>query len=237
MKIRIAASLAVVALVSSSVASASVPRGPTRANADRADATAAPQMHVVYFVPRDSADQRRDIDGSITSGLERMNAWMAADSGLRWRFDRLRSDASLDVSFVRGGRLNSEYKSGSASVLDSVKSELTARGFDAANKRYLIFYCGDTRDSPLCGSAQYPIYAARQYTPARDAVLLGGKTAIVFLNASAGCHSGEWGRASAPGWAEGTSLHELLHTEGLVAPGAPHECDPLAGHVCGFGPA
>lgn len=215
---------------------------PARATADRPDQVAPFQIHVVYFVPRDGRDLRLDTNGTLHAAVVRMQEWFRKSSGgLTWRIDTYGPRRATDVTFVRGGRTNQEYKTGT-SVLDEVGDELRARGMSVGEtkKRYLVFYGGDTSDNGLCGIADYPIYSARNYTPARG-VLLGGDFAMVFLGAPAECRPRDFGSGLTPGWVQTSMMHELVHTEGLTPPGAPHTCDPAVvvsgGHVCGFGPA
>ena len=217
----------------------------TRSTVDRPDQLSEWQIHAVYFVPKGSRDARLDSDGTLDAGVRRMQAWFRrASDGYTWRLDTFGPDQTLDVTFVRGNRTNEAYSSGSESVLTAVGDELRRRGMKVAktHKRYLVFYAGDTQDLGLCGVAEYPIYAPRQYTPAGDpGVLLGGDFAMVFLGADQACHPDDFGRGSTPGWVQTSMMHELIHTEGLAPPGAPHTCDPSflisAGHVCGLAAA
>lgn len=212
-----------------------------RATADRPDQDAPFQVHVVYFVPRDGRDLRLDANGTLHAAVVRMQSWFrAASGGLTWRVDTYGPRRITDVTFVRGRRTNAEYKAGT-SVLDQVGTELRATGMsvERTNKRYLVFYGGDTSDSALCGIADYPVYSATAYTPARTGVLLGGDFAMVFLGAPGECRPRDFGTGTMPGWVQTSMMHELVHTEGLTPPGAPHTCDPTAvasaGHVCGLG--
>lgn len=241
----IAALLTVIAFgVGASPAHSDVPLI-SRATKDRPDQIGEWQIHVIYFVPKGTADARLDINGTLDAAARRMQTWFrSASGGYSWRLDTFGPDRRLDVTFVRGRKTNDAYTSGSTSVLSEVGEELRRMGMRVAKtkKRYLIFYAGDTSESELCGAAEYPIYAPRQYTPARDpGVLLGGDFAIVFLGAPAGCHPNDFGRGNTPGWVQSSMMHELIHTEGLTPPGALHTCEPTflisAGHVCGFGPA
>lgn len=216
-----------------------------RAVQDRRDQVGPYQVHVVYFVPRDARDARLDANGTLDSAVGRMQTWFrAASGGLSWRIDTYGPGRQTDVTFVRGKYDTAHYRATSGSVFSGVTAELESAGMsvEKTNKRYLVFFAGGTRDDGLCGIADYPVYAPRAYTPARDrAALLGGSFAMVFLNAPAACKAGDFGRGSSPGWVQTSMMHELVHTEGLTPPGAPRNCDPTSvvsgGHVCGFGAA
>jgi hypothetical protein len=223
----------------------SAPGGIPRALEDRQDRLSKWQVHVVYFVPQGSPDERLDVDGTLDAAARRMQSWFKkASGGYSWRLDTFGPKGLLDVTFVRGRKTNDQYRSDGDTAFSSVGDELRSRGMEVARtrKRYLVFYGGDTSDDGLCGIATYPIYAPRQYTPARDsAVFTGGDYAFVFLGAAPTCRPTDFGSGDKPGWVQASMMHELTHTEGLAPPGAPHTCDfsllVSAGHVCGFASA
>jgi len=85
-------------------------------------------------------------------------------------------------------------------------------GFDSSFKKYLVYYDAPVDDITLCG----------QGGGSPD----GQGYAIMYIQAC-GQLVGDGGLATA------VTFHELLHTFGVVAAGAPHECPaPNNGHTC-----
>jgi len=206
-----------------------------RSTADRPDAIRGYQIHVIYFVPDDAKDRRLDVDGTIARGLAGMQRWFADQSGgLRWRLDVVRSSLQPDITFVRGEQQTAKYLDGS--FLTTVRPELQQRGFARADANYLVFFDGPAPDSPVCGEALYPIPGVTDYTPARSGYPVVRGFSFVQLQGSPGCKSHDWGTVERPGHVPATMMHELMHPQGLVAPGAPNTCDPTLllnpGHVC-----
>lgn len=241
------AAAVVVASVLTATASAAGPA--PRATVDRPDLLQGPQTHVVYFVPAGSRDARVDADGTIARGIEEQDAWFSKQSGgYRWRYDRFGPKRQIDVTFVRGSKPHSFYKSAGSSpnapgnVLHNVRDELRQRKIARDGKQYAILYGGDMRGTGYCGVSDYPIWSPRTYTPAGDPYdfLFG---AVVYLVTDAGCRNDDWGSPGKPGHVQSTLQHELVHSVGLSPPGAPHTCDPTVlalnsvGHVCGFSAA
>lgn len=212
---------------------------PQRATGDVRDALTGPQIHSIYFVPADSADRQLDTNGRLRAGLNNVQAWFARNSGgLTWRFDELPGTRGvIDVTFVRGEHDDDHYDR--ANSLSIVADELVRRGFDRPNKKYLVFYAGDTTDGPepyLCGEATVSLHGPTQYHPVADG-RYPGETSFAAVRLYSLCNSQRWGSAAAPGWPEATIMHELVHTQDLVSPGAPNACGaPVLGgsHVCTF---
>lgn len=232
--------LAIISLLAPAVATASGPSLQGRALADRPDQVGALQVHAIYFVPRDGADRALDRNGFLDGAVRHGQAWLARQTGGRlWRTDTYDRRRLLDVTFVRGQDVNSDYLSNASGLPFRLQQELSDRGFDQArtNKRYLVFYDGLATGIGLCGTSQYPVYGPRQYTPAADpGPKIGGAVAVAFLRSDPACHAADVGTDAAPGWLPTTIMHELTHLEGLVAPGAVHACSPvvfLNAHVCG----
>jgi hypothetical protein len=202
------------------------------------DALAGPQIHAIYFVPADAADRRLDTNGRIRSGLANVQAWFARNSGgMTWRLDELPRSRAADVTFVRGEQDDSHYDR--ANSLSIVEEELVRRGFNKPDKKYLVFYAGDTTDGPepyLCGEATVSQHGPTQYHPVADG-RYPSATSFAAVRLYSLCNSQQWGTAAEPGWPEATIMHELVHTQDLVSPGAPHACGAPAldgAHVCTF---
>lgn len=209
---------------------------PSRALVDRPDDTRGHQIHVVYLVARDGVDRRLDVDGRPVAALGAMQGWLASQAeGRRWRFDTHRG--RLDVTFVRGEQDSATYNNNNEFA---IRDELKRRGFDQerTKKRYLVLFdAAPDKPSTSCGSAEYPVYPARTYAGVDQGPRLGGSTAVVYMRADPRCNIDDYGTAAKPGFFPLVALHELVHLEGVVPPGAPHACtENLGGHVCTVGP-
>ncbi len=251
-KVRVVVAAVCLAVAGTSV-SPSVAGPAPRATVDRPDAVDGPQVHLIYFVPRDSRDERLDVNDVLAQGMIRMQSWLRAQSGgYRWRFDIL-GDGKYDATFVRGLERNDYYTLGLDRPTDDisvgvpgeplpermmghVEAELSKRGFNKQDKRYLVFYGGDASRRQDCTITYLEAYAGRSMSPVSPRPL-GSPYALVHLHGPKGCQSQSWGRGDAAGWPEASAMHVLLQAEGVVEAQAPHQCnrhdytsDP--GHVC-----
>ena len=204
-----------------------------RAESDRPDFDSGRQVHLIYLVPADAADEALDVDGTLECSIRAQQQWVAEQTeGLEWRLDTFltevvvdgqkRTVAAPDVTFVASPQPAENLDSGGA-----VRQELRARGFDDPDKRYLT-YVESGSGRGICGDALYPI--------PRLGERWGGQYAQVYLNSSEGCGSDEFGVPGAPSFAETVAQQELMHNDGMTPPGAPHACllgfPPGIAHVC-----
>jgi hypothetical protein len=205
--------LALTLSTAQAAAAASATYGPTlpRASTDRADDDARPQVHLIYVLPSDGQDRALDTNGTITNTVTSFNTWLAAKTGNRpLRLDTYQG--SLDISFLRLDRTDSEMASHGAYVRDQIEVATKAAGFDAPNKIYAVYYDGTSNWA--CGGAAWP--------PA-----LVGNVAAMYLhglpNASTPCDTQRFASAGAsPTYMEFAMLHEIVHTMGFVATCAPN---------------
>lgn len=195
-----------------------------RVTEDRPDAVFGSQVHTIYFVPSDGADQALDTDGTLENALAAMNQWFEAETGgRRVRLDRYDDRGTLrpDITFVRGLQTTAEYSS--AGTFEAVTNELAQRGWTASPgvKRYLVYYEGPAESAGICGTAYFT---------------LGGGFAqwsVVFLGASPGCGARDFGSPEIGGGAsEAIAVQEMLHNEGQTRPEALHHCAANQGHIC-----
>lgn len=223
------------ALLTAPTASAATP---ARGLSDAPDAARGPQIHPIYFLPADEPDRRLDTNGRLREGLANVQAWFARSSGgLTWRFDTLRGSGAVDITFVRGQHDDDHYDRNES--LRIVEEELVRRGFARPDKKYLVFYGGDTTDGPqpyLCGEATVSIHGPSQYQPVSPG-RYPSATSFAAVRLYSLCNSQQWGTRASPGWPEATIMHELVHTQDLVSPGAPNACGAPAldgSHICAF---
>ncbi len=136
-----------------------------RSFTDQPDDSTAPQVHVLYVLPKDVKSRDFDINGTFSDLIASTNEWLFAKGGKRLRFDTYKG--KLDTTFVRlnetEGQLwmeasdkNKKCGQNPCPTLDTLKSLLDAKGFTAPHKAYLIYYGGATIPSsrivwPYCG--------------------------------------------------------------------------------------
>jgi hypothetical protein len=203
-----------------------------RSFTDQPDDSTAPQVHVLYVLPKDVKSRDFDIKGTFSDLITSTNEWLFAKGGKRLRFDTYKG--KLDTTFVRlnetEGQLwmeasDRDKKCGQnpCPTLDTLKSLLDAKGFTAPHKAYLIYYGGATIPSSRiawqsCG------YAGHQHAAVMQAGLVDmmsgqfscfntSKTTLPESQNTAGLHT----------------FHEIFHVLGGV--GASPNSDGNYGHI------
>jgi hypothetical protein len=189
-----------------------------RAEVDRPDEVAGPQLHAVYAVPRNGEDRGFDTTGTIAGSVSAFQGWLAGETGGPvLRLDTFAGE--LDVTFVRLDRSDAELASRGAFVRDEIELELARRGLLVPTKLYAVYYDGSSNYS--CGGGAWP--------PG----LVGQVGAMYLKGAPPGsipCATNRLAEGGGPpGFFEFGMLHELLHTLGFVAQCAPHHT--RAGHA------
>lgn len=187
----------------------------TRPSGADTQAGAGYVTHVVYFVPRDKADQALDTDGTISDSISSMRSWFFAQMGRAPRMD-MASDGDYGITFVSG-----DHPAASYAKLSDITTELQRKGFNAASKRYLIYAA--VNEGSTCGASEYPIEPGTT-----------GHYAAVYLDSSAGCGARSFGDGSATGAGKSETIaaHEWLHEEAVAPLASPHACASSPYHVC-----
>ncbi len=190
-----------------------------RSSTNRADVTSAARVKLLYVLPSDGTDRRRDTDGSIVRSIGSGQRWLASQTGGRTlRFDV--ADDALDITFVRLPRTEATYFNYGEFVRDSIQKDLRAAGFTQRDVLLLAYYEG--RHINRCASAAWP-------------PVIAGTTAVMYLHGAPEselpCDDNEFAESpnDEPGYMEFVMLHELFHLLGIVSPQAPDQT--LAGHV------
>jgi hypothetical protein len=203
-----------------------------RSFTDQPDDSTAPQVHVLYVLPKDVKSRDFDVNGTFSDLITSTNEWLFAKGGKRLRFDTYKG--KLDTTFVRlnetEGQLwmeasdrNKKCAQNPCPTLDTLKSLLDAKGFTAPHKAYLIYYGGATIPSSRiawqsCG------YAGHQHAAVMQAGLVDmmsgqfscfntSKTTLPESQNTAGLHT----------------FHEIFHVLGGV--GASPNSDGNYGHI------
>ncbi len=195
-----------------------------RTTEDRPDTTDLAQIHTIYFVPSDGADNSLDIDGTLEDALAAMNQWFENETpGRRLRLDTydLKGVVRPDITFVRGLKTTAEYSSGG--TFSAVTTELTERGWSAypGLKRYLVYYEGPAQSPGICGTAFFTLGSGF------------AQWSVVFLGAAAGCGARDFGSPeTGAGVSESIAVQEMVHNEGQLRPEAIHHCAANLFHIC-----
>lgn len=172
------------------------------------NALAGHPVHWVYAIPSDGPDQFSTYASVMQTDAESIDSWWRSQDPLR----TLRSDLTqlscglqLDLSLIRLSQSGSQLGS-IDSRFPQIANALTGLEFSSRHTKYVVYYDGPV-EPDICGEG------------GSDSSGLG--FALVYVRA---CPGVPWNT---------TAAHELLHTLGAVADGAPHMCPPPDdGHVC-----
>ena len=169
-------------------------------------------IRCVYALPRDGTDRRLGEDGTISRSLSAMQAWFAAQTGVRLRF------ADEPVRTVRLPETDARIADRGSYVRDRIERLLRRQGFHEPRTLYAVWYDGSSTFS--CGGGAWPPE-------------LRGRVAALYLQGAYDDVVCAEDRFSPDGVTpeinEFKMLHEILHTMGFVAPGSPHHTQ--AGHL------
>jgi hypothetical protein len=186
---------------------------PVRSATDRPDDISGPQVHVMYVLPRGAPDRALDTEVDIAYSVAAFQAWLTQAARLAFRLDLYQG--VLDVTFFQVSRTDAEMQSFGAGVVSEIERQLAAAGQLQPTKRYLLYYDGGS--TYACGGAAWP--------PS-----VPGQAAAMYLRA---CQAAPLVRTPGafPSYWEFAALHDLVHTLGIVATGAPHHTAAYPGHV------
>jgi hypothetical protein len=173
------------------------------------DTNQAFAIRPLYVLPQDGPDHSLATNGTISRSVAAMQQWFAEQTG----GTRLRFLAGA-VATVRIGETGAQIARRGQYVRDRVEELLQREGYDDPYRLYAVWYDGTSTFS--CGGGAWP-------------PKLPGHVAALYLNGP-NC-------SQDPFSSDGTTaklnefkmLHEILHTLGLVAEGAPHHT--LEGHT------
>ena len=188
--------------------------GAQRSTTDRPDDVAGTQVHVMYVLPRDGADQSFDTDGTISGAVQWARSWFVDQTdGRRVRFDTFQG--TVDITFLRTDRTDAEYVSMGVRIRDGVAADLVAAGFTQGTKIYSVFFGGG---SPRFGS----IPCAQGARPGNmSAVYLACLLERSDIQALIPVH----GLSKMLGMG---AIHEVFHNLGAVPDCAPHHVNAHA---------
>jgi hypothetical protein len=186
-----------------------------RAEADRPDDRAGPQIHALYVVPEDGADRRLDTDGTIAASVANWQRWIRTQT-LRGALRVDTSAGELDVTFRRLGQTDAQLAARGVRIRDAIEQELKAAGFARPGKIYAVYYDGSS--TAACAGGAWP--------PSRP-----GNVGAVYLRATVDgsrCYDPARSRSGLQPM-DFAVLREVLHTIGFVPTCAAHHT--RTGHV------
>lgn len=179
----------------------------------------AEQVRFIYAIPSDGTDNFQATANGIVNDAAWIDQWWQAQDPTRTpRFDRYPFPGctspwgQLDIGFIRLPH-NGAYYAMPDSPSIVLDNDL-ARTFPATQKT-IVYYDGPIQEPDLCGATDF----LGDFTGGDHGI------AYVFLQScSLGPPGG--GRTAA------VAAHELSHSLGAVAAGAPHECPDNPNHAC-----
>jgi hypothetical protein len=174
---------------------------------DRPDDVDGYQIHFVYALPSDGADDFLDLTGEIELSANAMNSWLEGKTGRRLRYDTF--DGALDISYLRLPYTADQISDIGTDISDLLEHWLKNNGFRSDHKLYVVHYDGFfVTPEGYCGLAPSPPQAL-------------GQTAVLLLRAynptyDLNCPRNFTKSHDFTGFFEMTILHELLHMLGMV---------------------
>lgn len=197
-----------------------VPAPGERASADRPDVRSGPLFHVIYVVPSDGIDRRRDTDGQIARSVIAGQDFLEQAGGFRLKLDTY--GGQPDISFIRMAMTDAQAAQQGAYVRSVIEDEVHAAGFNDPDKLYLVYYEGV--NTTACGSAPWPVGAS--------------SVAALYLHGEPDgfpCDSLDLVDEGQPaGYWEHGLVHEAVHLQGMVPSCAPNAAYSTPGHVGDF---
>jgi Divergent InlB B-repeat domain len=184
----------------------------TPAPADRRpNALAGHAVHWVYAVPADGADALGGWASAMQTDAEAIDLWWRLQDPTRTPRNDLAPfpcGQQLDITTLRFQQSSSQLAAGGRFNL--MANGLQAAGLGSAFTKQVVYYDGPVSDGDICGQG--------------GSDRTGFGLAVVYLRACAGVSHAV------------VVAHELLHSLGAVATGAPNECTgENDGHVCDDG--
>ncbi|MGH3066085.1 MAG: InlB B-repeat-containing protein [Gaiellaceae bacterium] len=172
------------------------------------NAVAGHPVHWVYAIPSDGADRLAELANAMQTDAEQIDAWWRSqDTARAPRNDvtQFPCGLQLDITTVRMAETGAQLAPLSGRFA-AVFNTLGAARLRSSFTKYVVYYDGPVSDTEVCGQG------------ASDPSGLG--LAVVYFQSCVGVSTAAVG------------AHELLHTFGAVARGAPNECPESSGHTC-----
>lgn len=193
---------------------------------DKTNIVGNKMVHLVYAVPADRADMRRDLNGELANTTTSWNRWLRSVSGGReFVLDTLQDGVTLDITFVRLTQTDAAL-GGTSDIYkhDAVQAAVQSALPYVSGKTYAVYYEGT--NTTRCADA-----------PNTNALGTNGSnhTVVMYLQGAVTgylpCLANGFPKTSTAeaGYLEITMIHEISHGEGVVSFNAPNHT--LNGHV------
>jgi hypothetical protein len=181
----------------------------TPAQADRRpNVVAGHPVHWVYAIPADGPDALATFASAMQTDAETIDAWWRSQDTTRTPRNDLAPFScgqQLDITTVRFPQSGAQLAGGARFSL--MANGLMAAGLGSSFTKHVVYYDGPVADDDICGQG--------------GSDRSGFGIAVVYARACIGVSAAVVG------------VHELVHTLGAVATGAPNECTgETDGHVC-----
>jgi hypothetical protein len=162
----------------------------------------------IYALPADGADALGTYANAMQTDAEAIDAWWRSQDPTRVPRNDLAQftcGPQLDVATVRFPQPGLQLAGGGRFAV--MANGLQAAGFGSSFTKYVVYYDGPVSDDQICGQG--------------GSDRTGFGIAVVYTRACLGVS------------AAAVAAHELVHSFGAVASGAPNECiGENDGHVC-----
>jgi hypothetical protein len=182
----------------------------TAATADRApNVVAGNPIHWVYAIPSDGPDNLAGLASVMQADAEQIDAWWRGQDPSRTPRNDVASfpcGAQLDITTLRLPRTSAQL-SPLQGRFSTIGDALEGAGLGSSFTKYVVYYDGPTADANVCGQG--------------GSDQSGFGVAVVYFRSCVGVSTAA------------VAVHEVVHTFGAVASGAPNECTgESSGHTC-----
>jgi hypothetical protein len=173
------------------------------------NAVAGNPIRFIYAIPSDGQDRFSSFASILQTDWETIDAWWRGQDPIRRpRADlaRFSCGVQLDLSSIRM-RQSSSQIAARETPFEQVFDSLDSLGFGSQRTKYVVYYDGPVGNENVCGVGG----------------TLGGGLglAVVSVRACVGAQTSQ------------VAAHEIVHSFGAVAGGAPNQCpEPDDGHTC-----
>ncbi|HUF02434.1 MAG TPA: hypothetical protein VMN35_08420 [Gaiellaceae bacterium] len=174
----------------------------------RPNVIAGRPVHWVYALPVDGADALASFADAMQTDAEVIDVWWKTQDPTRTPRNDLAQfpcGAQIDLTTLRLPQSGQQLAGGGRFGI--IANGLQAAGLRSSFTKYVVYYDGPVLDAQICGQG--------------GSDRTGFGLAVVYARACAGVSTAV------------VAAHELLHTFGAVASGAPNECTgEHDAHVC-----
>jgi len=166
-----------------------------RSIVDRPDEVSGFQIHLVYVVPKDGNDEKRDLNGQIDQWVAESQTWLQRTISHQLIFDTFQGH--VDVTFLQSKYTIAELCHDNCDALYKLADEIKAQDPNLSAGKTLYFNFSEILDPSYCGWANG-----------------FGNLSLGFSKGSI-CDNAKTASKTGIAWPTATMVHELLHTFGV----------------------